>query len=77
MRYVERLCDLGHFGTNTPRVHPACDERKRQVFAGAHVRKQCKILEHHRQIAIGRRQFRNVAPADANFSGVGRLQPEQ
>ena len=75
--YMKRLCNLRHFRRDVLRVRPARHQRKRQVLARAHVRKQREILEHHRQIPIGGRKLRNVAAANANFAGIGRLKPQQ
>jgi hypothetical protein len=75
--YVQRIRNLYHPSTNVLWVGPTRYQRKCQVLAGAHVRKQSEILEYHRQISIGRRKLGNIAAANENFAGIRCLKPEK
>ena len=49
-------------------------QRKRHVIGYRHVRIQRIRLEHHRQVALGRRQIGDVAPVEHQAAAIDRFQ---
>ncbi|MNM81045.1 hypothetical protein D3C81_930320 [compost metagenome] len=66
-RLVDFLADDGRIDTGQL-------QRERHVLEHRHVRVQRIRLEHHRQVALGRWQGRDVAPVERQLAAVDRFQ---
>ena len=67
-RAADLLLDLGLVDVGQP-------QRKRHVVGHAHVRVQRVALEHHRQVALARRQLGDVAPVELDAAAADLGQP--
>ena len=54
---------------------PAHLQSEQDVFGDAQMRKECIRLEHHRQMALRRRQRGNVVAGDQDAAGISLLEP--
>ena len=55
--------------------HPARPQRRRDVLRRGLLRVERVALEHHRQVALGRRRLRGVDAVQVHGAGVGLLEP--
>ncbi len=67
-RAVDLLLDHRGVGLGEP-------QREAHVLGHGHVRVQRVALEHHRQVALRRRQPRDVAAVEVDAAGAERLEP--
>ena len=54
--------------------YPCHLEPEGHILRDTHMRKESKILEHHRKIALVRNNARHILPADKNVSFIRRLE---
>ncbi len=72
---VEDLGGLGDLAVDLARVGLGELEREAHVVAHGHVRVQRVVLEHHRDVAIARREVVDALPADDQVAVGDVLQP--
>ena len=56
-------------------AHAAQRQRELHVLPGGHVRIECVVLEHHRDVAVARIEIVDDAPVDEDRPGADILQP--